>query len=221
MKVVGILGSPRGKNSLTRRLLESALAGTGELGAETELIDVTKLDIKGCLGCNACYKTGTCVLKDDFADVYEKMRDADGIILGSPVYFDAVSAQLKAFIDRTADCRHCQQLVGKYGMAVTATASSGADETLKQLNDFMTKSGAFTIGGVKVVISSPDYGLETGTKKAVAMGIDLAEAIQTKRQYPEQARLQKAFIKGFSFAVVKNREKWPGEYEYYKAKGWI
>ncbi len=140
------------------------------MGAGTELIDVTKLDIKGCLGCNACYKAGKCVLNDDFYGVYEKMLDADGIILGSPVYFDAVSAQLKAFIDRTADCRHCQLLSGKYGMSVTATASSGADETLKQLNDFMSKSGAFTIGGVKVVISSPESGLEEGMTKGRGHG---------------------------------------------------
>lgn len=221
MKVVGILGSPRGRNSLTRKLLESALAGVREAGAETELIDITKLNIKGCLGCSACYRTGNCVLKDDFEVVYEKMLGADGIVLGSPVYFDSASAQLKAFIDRTADCRHCQLLAGKYGMSVTSTASSGADETLKQLNDFMMKSGAFTIGSARVVISSPESGLEAGEKQAAALGIDLAEAIRTKRQYPEQARLQKAFIKGFSYAVMKNQEKWPGEYEYYKAKGWI
>lgn len=221
MRIVGFLGSPRGKNSLTRKLLVNALMGAEASGAETEMIDVTKLTIKGCLGCNACYRTGKCVLKDDFTGVYEKMLDADGIVLGSPVYFDAVSAQLKAFMDRTADCRHCQLLNGKYGMSVTATASSGAEETLKQLNDFLTKSGAFAIGGVKVVVSNPANGLEAGEKNAAAMGIDLVEAIRTRRPYPEQARLQQAFIKGFSFAVVKNREKWPGEYAYYKARGWI
>ncbi len=220
MMVTGILGSPRGKNSLTRKLLESALAGAEAAGAEVELIDVTRLDIRGCLGCGACYKSGKCVLKDDFDGAYAKMLAADGLVLASPVYFNSVSAQLKAFIDRTADCRHRLLLTGKYAMSVTTTASSGAPQTLDFMNSYMTNAGAFTVGGIGMVIAAGDK-IEERMKKAADMGVDLVAAIRTRRPYPAQSRVHSEFIKDFSYALIKHKDAWTCEYEYYKAKGWI
>jgi multimeric flavodoxin WrbA len=221
MKVVGILGSPRGKHSFTRKLLESALDGVRNEGAETEVIDITKLDIQYCKGCSACYKTQSCVIKDDFQSVYNKMLEADGILLSSPVYFNSVSAQLKTFMDRTADCRHCLLLRGKYAMTMTVTASSGAESTLSLMSDYLINNGAFVIGGVSVAIGGDMSRLEKGKEQATAMGRDLVEAIATRRPYPGQAARQDEFVRDFSEVVRKARDYWTGEYEYYVANGWI
>ena len=100
MKVLGICASPRGSKSTTRKLVQAALDGAEKSGAATELIDVCKLDIKYCNACQACFKTGKCVHKDDFQGLYEKILAADGLVWGSPNYFHTVTAQLKTIIDR-------------------------------------------------------------------------------------------------------------------------
>lgn len=221
MKILGITGSPRGKNSNTLALLESALNAAAEAGAETEIVDITKLRINYCLVCDKCYETGICPVKDDFNLVYDKFLSADGIILASPVYFNSVSAQLKTFIDRTVDCRHCLLLQGKYGMAIATTASSGAEKTIDYLNEFINMSGALTVGGVSIRLAHSPESKAEGSRKAAEMGRDLVEAIKTRRPYPEQAVEMEAFVKQFKYPVMANKKKWAHEYEYYMKKGWL
>lgn len=101
MKVVGVLSSPRGKNSNTLKLMDAALEGAAETGAEVEAIDVAKLKIKYCTACNSCHEKGECSIKDDFNFVMENILAADGIILSSPNYITNVTAQLKTLFDRS------------------------------------------------------------------------------------------------------------------------
>lgn len=100
MKVVTLLGSPRsGKNSATiaNRFTETA-AG---LGAETQTYELNRLAYRGCQGCYACKKTADrCVLQDDLTEVLAAVREANVVVLASPVYYGDVTAQLKGFIDR-------------------------------------------------------------------------------------------------------------------------
>ncbi len=99
IRMLGIAGSPRrGGNSDV--LLEQALAGAVEAGATAEKTVVARLKIAPCIACDGCWKTGRCVVPDDFQAVYEKVITAERIILATPIYFMAVSAQAKAFIDR-------------------------------------------------------------------------------------------------------------------------
>jgi len=103
MKIIAINSSPRsGWN--TDVLVREAAAGAASAGAEVEFIDLYKLDkFTGCISCFGC-KTenhlGKCVYKDGLADALEKMRNADGIILGSPVYLGDISAGLRALYER-------------------------------------------------------------------------------------------------------------------------
>lgn len=94
-KIIGISGSPRNKNTdyMVRTVCESA-------GDDCEIINLRDLDIKHCDGCLSCQKTHKCVIKDDMQAMYEKLKAADAIILGSPTYFDNVSGLMKNFIDR-------------------------------------------------------------------------------------------------------------------------
>ncbi|MBR5554643.1 flavodoxin family protein [bacterium] len=99
-KVLILSGSPRrGGNSDT--LCDEFLRGAKESGNDVEKIFVAEKNIGYCKACNACKDTGVCAIKDDMAEVLQKMLDADVIVLSSPVYFYSISAQLKAVIDRT------------------------------------------------------------------------------------------------------------------------
>ncbi len=99
MKILGIMGSPRIKGN-TDLLLDEALRGAAETGAEVEKIVVDKLKITPCKEYYACLKDGNCVIEDDMDDIYQKILGADAIILASPIFFYAVSAQILALISR-------------------------------------------------------------------------------------------------------------------------
>ena len=99
MKVLGILGSPRiGGNSDV--LLDQALAGAREAGAEIEKIILSQKKIAGCLDCGKCNETGVCIIKDDMGDIHKKVLEADALIHSVPVYFWAMTSQMKAYLDR-------------------------------------------------------------------------------------------------------------------------
>lgn len=98
--VLILSGSPRkGGNSDT--LCDEFMRGAIESGNHVEKIRVSEKNIGYCRACYACKAEGKCVIKDDMAEVLQKMIDADVIVLASPVYFYSIDAQLKALIDRT------------------------------------------------------------------------------------------------------------------------
>jgi len=99
-KVLILSGSPR-KSGNSDILCDEFMKGAIESGNEVEKIRVAEKKIGFCLGCYACEGTGVCAIKDDMAEVLQKIIDADVIVLASPVYFYSIDAQLKALIDRT------------------------------------------------------------------------------------------------------------------------
>jgi len=100
MKVLGIYGSPRKKGN-SDTLLDRALEGARSAGAEIMSVYARDLDMGGCRECGECESNGECVVDDDMQKVYPLLRDADLIILSTPVFFYAAPAQVKALIDRT------------------------------------------------------------------------------------------------------------------------
>jgi multimeric flavodoxin WrbA len=99
MKVLGIMGSPR-RQSNTEILLDKALGGAREAGAEVEKVLVSKLKVSPCLEIYACRKDGNCVIKDDMQVLYKKLLETDHIIFASPIFFYGITSQAKAIIDR-------------------------------------------------------------------------------------------------------------------------
>lgn len=101
MKIVSILGSPRSKGnsaSIARRFTDAAV----RRGAVAEIFELNRLTYRGCQGCYACKKThDRCVLNDDLAPVLGAVKEADLVLLASPVYYGDITAQLKGFIDRS------------------------------------------------------------------------------------------------------------------------
>jgi multimeric flavodoxin WrbA len=99
MKVLGIMGSPR-RQSNTEILLDKALEGAREAGAEVEKVLVSKFKISPCLEIYACRKDGNCAIEDDMQALYKKLLEADHIVFASPIFFYGVTSQAKAIIDR-------------------------------------------------------------------------------------------------------------------------
>lgn len=140
MKILAINGSHRaGQN--TAFLLNLALEEAKARGAETELIELSELNIEYCNGCNRCLGKPICPISDDMDELKEKMLEADGVILGSPDYFGNVTARTKCFIDRTRPLHMVEnQLKGKVGGFLTMAGldNCGAEATNHVLENFFT-----------------------------------------------------------------------------------
>lgn len=97
--VVGVSCSPR-RRSNTELLVRRVLEGAREAGAETRLFAFSRMTVAPCDACQGCKTTGRCVVEDDMQPIYEALRRARGLVLGTPIYLDYVAAQAKIFIDR-------------------------------------------------------------------------------------------------------------------------
>lgn len=221
MKVIGINASPRGKESRTRRLVEAVLSGAKEEGAKTDFIDIYSLDIKFCTACGACYASGECTLFDDMPELFDRMLDADGIVIGAPNYIDSIPAPLKAVFDRLADAIHCQMFRGKYGCSVCTAGGSNHDEIVRYLNHVLISLGATAVGGVGAAVGSDPAALPKAEEEAARLGRTLVESIRGEHRFPEQEQIHDERQKYFSRLVKANRDAWPHEYEWHVRMGWI
>lgn len=136
MKIVGVVCSPRvGGN--TEILVNTALTGAVERGSNIELITLAGKQIQPCEHCGTCYQTGKCAINDDMQAIYPRLLSADGIIIGSPVYFWSVTGQAKLLMDRTYALRYpTYRLAGKVGGAIAIAGRRGQVHTLALINTF-------------------------------------------------------------------------------------
>jgi multimeric flavodoxin WrbA len=134
MKILAIIGSPRGKGNcykLTRKVEEKmSLLGN----VEFEYLFLKDVDLKPCRGCGLCYLKGEnlCPLKDDRASVEQKMAEADGVVFATPTYVLNVSGIMKNFIDRFAYVSHRPRFF-KPALVVSTTGAVGLETTLFML----------------------------------------------------------------------------------------
>lgn len=99
MKIVAFNGSPR-KGGNTQLLLQEAVRGAKEQGAEATVFDLNWMNIKPCQNCGGCAETGKCIIPDNMQRVHEEIRAADRIIVASPIFFFGLTGQMKIMIDR-------------------------------------------------------------------------------------------------------------------------
>lgn len=139
LKVLLINGSPHANGSTALALgeVEKTLQ---EQGIETETIQIGQQDIRGCIGCKSCYETGHCVFEDIVNEVAEKFEKADGLVVGSPVYYASANATLLAFLTRLFYSTHFDKTM-KVGAAVVSARRGGLSASLDGLNKFFTVSG--------------------------------------------------------------------------------
>lgn len=114
MKVLIFNGSPR-KGGNSEILLNAMIKGIEQAGGEAEVIRLCDLNIQPCIGCGGCDKTGKCVLEDDMIELCEKIIASKRVIIASPIYFYGVTAQAKAFIDRTQALWSWKRLMAEKG----------------------------------------------------------------------------------------------------------
>ncbi len=144
MKVVGFNGSARKKGN-TACSLNTVFAELEKAGIETEMIHVGKEKVQGCIACYGCAKkqNEACTMKDDPVNEWiQKMKEADGILLGSPVYFSGVAGTMKSFLDRAffVSSVNGGLFRHKVGAAVAAVRRSGGIPTVDTLNHYINYS---------------------------------------------------------------------------------
>ena len=186
MLVLGLSGSPRvGGN--TDIILQEALAAAKTEGAEVKLIRISDYHIQPCTGCMACFGTKKCVTDDDGENIYQEIVKADGVIMGSPSYFQGVTAQMKIFIDRIgflALARGKKDFAEKVGGVIGVARRSGVSNTCSQMITFMTAVGmtipsggrAFAIGREKGEVAKDQEGINSARhlgKMIVRTKVDL------------------------------------------------
>ena len=152
MKILAICGGMREEsntNKLVKKIAESS-------GCDFEVVDLGKLEVKPCTGCSECMMNdGKCPIEDDMQGIYEKLMDADGIILGSPTYYMNVSGVVKCLIDRSLALYYRgvgpeydpempfmgqRPLAGKPGVVVTTVAGAGHEKAIEVLSLCMGES---------------------------------------------------------------------------------
>lgn len=169
MQVLGIVGSPR-KGGNTDILVSEILAGAKEKGAKTKKIYLNDLSISACQACMHCKEDDGCRIEDDMQKVYKDILKSDVLILGSPVYWFTVSAQMKLFLDRVyalLDKNYQSKISGKKAVLVFAQADPDTSNTVP-IVDMFKKSFEFL--GLKLVgklAATADEKGEVAKKKAI------------------------------------------------------
>ncbi len=179
--VVAVIGSPR-RGGNTAALVAAALEELEARGAVCETFVLSRLSIGPCLAHDACGDLAACPRGDDAAAVLDRVYAADCLILGTPVYYENVSAQMKAFMDRNVfRYAHGEWLRAKAVGLVSVTAETGLEETLDALRRYVALSSdrkipVFTCAGYaeEAGAAASDEELLTEARR---LGADLAAAL--------------------------------------------
>ena len=139
MKVLLINGSPR-KDGNTAIALNEMVKVFEKEGIETEIMNIGHKDIRGCIACGKCRQLGKCVFDDIVADAGEKLAQADGLVVGSPVYYASANGTVTSFMDRLFYSNR-SDLRMKVGASVAVARRGGQTTTFDQLNKYFTISG--------------------------------------------------------------------------------
>ena len=139
MKVLLINGSPKA-NGNTARALEEMRKVFSQEGVETEIIHVGNQNIRGCVACTSCYKTGKCIVDDMVNECAKKFDECDGMVVASPVYYASANGTLISFLDRLFYSSHFDKRM-KVGASVAVARRGGCSATFDQLNKYFTISG--------------------------------------------------------------------------------
>jgi multimeric flavodoxin WrbA len=174
VKVLAVVGSPRKEN--TYRLIEAAVTAIAAKNVETELVHLADLDIKQCAGCSSfCEEKGECKIQDGMQELYPKLKEADGIIIGTPTYYWNVTGLVKAFVDRTLPLYHAESLKGKMGAAIAVSEENGQELALSAISSFFQLQNMKQGGGIALVRGDKPVG-----KAELRMGKALGETVASK-----------------------------------------
>jgi len=171
VKAVGIVGSPR-KNGNTEILTQHTLKAIEEEGLDTELIRLAGLDIRPCDACRVFQDEERCPIDDDLFPLYTRIKEAEAIILASPVYFGSATALLKAFMERTGYMGGRRRVfAGKVGGPLVVARRAGHNFTFAQIMYWFHILGFFMPGSTYWNIA---FGREKGEVEEDEEGLTTA-----------------------------------------------
>ena len=139
MKVLMVNGSPRRDGNTSLALAEMEKVFQQE-GIQVEIVSLGTQDIRGCIACNSCGKTGKCAFDDLVNETAPKLRQADGLVVASPVYYASANGTLISFIDRLFYSTPFDKTM-KVGAAVAVARRGGVSATYDELNKYFAISG--------------------------------------------------------------------------------
>ena len=223
MKIVIINGSPRALKGNTGQLVKVFAESVKKEGAETEIVNLFDVSIHPCQGCEVCSKTGSCVIKDDVADIQDTMLAADGIVFASPNYMMNVSGHMKMFMDRCFTHVHCQSMVGKYGAVLVTSAGPIFESIEEYMLSILGFLGCWTVGsaGAAVLQLEDDDECQNVFAETAALGKKIVEAITTRAAFPDQEDKRQQIFEMMKLMGCNKKEDWPHEYNYWRTRGGI
>ena len=186
MKILGLSCSPR-KQGNTMTLLELALKGAKQEGAEVELYSVSGKKIEPCDGCFTCMEKGECHVKDDMQELYDKLVEADGIIFGTPIYCQSMAAQTKIIIDRSVALgKPGRSLANKVGGIVVVCGSLGLISAIKDLYFFIVTRPMIPANFVAAYGGTELTEMEQCMKATHDLGRQMVQLAAKKFEYPSE-----------------------------------
>ncbi len=190
LKIVAINGSPYAGVSNTSIMIQMMKPTLAADGIEMEEIYLAEKRIEFCVGCGVCMEKGKCWRQDDHGEIVAKLLAADGVILASPVYFKHVTAQMKAFIDRSLAYGHKPRTTWKPGVAISVSAGMAETATADYLAGTLRVYGAFSIATLTAIAVSPGgfMGMDLVEARAQDVAHDFSRAIKEKRRFPATDR---------------------------------
>ena len=188
--IVAVNGSPHEGRGNTSMMIEMMRDPLSKEGFNLEIINLCEKEIDYCYGCGFCLEKGKCWIDDDHRGIAQRLLAADGIVLASPVYVFSVTAQMKAFLDRSLAYGHKPRSSWKPGLAVCVSAGFGETGVGDYLADVLRIYGGFPVGTLTAISAGPGafMGVEAVTARAQDLARDLACAIKEKRRYPATDR---------------------------------
>ena len=197
MKVLLINGSPKANGNTALALKEMAEIFAQE-GIEAEIIQVGNKDIRGCIACGSCGKTGKCVFDDMVNEIAPKFEAADGLVIGSPVYYAGANATLMAFLQRLFYSTRFDKTM-KVGASIAIARRGGCSATYDEMNKF------FGISGMPIASSQYWNSVHGGAPGQAAEDL---EGMQTMRTLARNmVFLMKAIALGKEKYGLPEREK--------------
>ena len=210
MKFIGINGSPR-KGWNTHTLVEETLKGAADKGAGTELINLYDLSFKGCISCFGCKRIGgpaRCAVKDELKPVLEKIEEADGLVIGSPIYIGELSSSTRALIERltfqyisySKDRKPALDKKIQVGLIFTMNVGESHLEQVGYKAKFDGYAGLFQrmIGPSKLLISTETW--QTNDYSKYEMSMFDVDARKKRREEVFPLDCKKAFAMGTELA---------------------
>jgi len=218
MKLISIIGSPKGVKGYTGSLVKSMLEAAQNAGAETEFFSLGDLTVHPCKGClEVCHTKGACQQKDDFEKIKNAMIEADGIIYASPNYNLNVSAQMKALIDRCSLLLHCQILRGKYVAMLVTSGGSDPEDVENYFRNILKLYGYWIVGSIGAVEAQfVDAEEKAKLMESVrALGIRMVNAIKNQEKFPDQEDDLNQSFEIMKYMVMMLKERWPIAWDYW------